>query len=68
MNLTELQELVENQSKAIAILSIRISVLEQILLEKKIISETDVSNKAVELSKDLVEKVQEVIRNNSIKG
>ena len=68
MNLTELQELVENQSKAIAILSIRISVLEQILLEKNIISETDVSNKAVELSKDLVEKVQEVIRNNSIKG
>lgn len=68
MNLAELQELVENQSKAIAILSIRISVLEQILLEKKIISETDVSNKAVELSKDLVEKVQEVIRNNSIKG
>lgn len=62
MNVAENQDLIERQSKAIAILSLRITTLEQILLEKGHITESDVANKATQLGKEFVVQTKEAFK------
>ena len=62
MNNAENQDLIERQSKAIAILSLRVATLEQILLEKGIFNETDVAEKVEQLGKEFMTQTQEAFR------
>ena len=62
MNSVEIQDLIERQSKAIAILSLRVATLEQILLKKGIISESDVAEQAKKLGEEFMNQTQEAFR------
>lgn len=62
MTVAEIHDLIERQSKAIAILSLRVTTLEQILLEKGHINESDVADKATQLGKEFVAQTQEAFR------
>jgi hypothetical protein len=57
-----IQELFINQSQVIATLALRISVLEKLLLDKKIITETEVIDGTRVLGKEFAEKTQEALR------
>lgn len=57
-----LQELFAKQGQAIATLALRITTIEQILLEKGIITETEVTQKAIRLSKEFTLQTQEALR------
>ena len=57
-----IQELFINQSQVIATLALRISVLEKLLLDKKIITETEVIEGTRVLGKEFAEKTQEALR------
>lgn len=57
-----LHELFAKQGQTIAILALRITTIEQILLEKGFISEDEITQKAVQLSKEFAEQAQEAFR------
>lgn len=57
------QEIFLTQSQALATLALRISVLEKLLLEKKIITEAEITKEMQDLSKEFVAKTQEALRN-----
>jgi hypothetical protein len=57
-----IQELFARQGQVIATLALRISVLERLLLNKKILTEADVVEEMTALSKDFKEKTQEALR------
>lgn len=57
-----LKEIFESQGKAIATLAVRLTTIEEILLEKKIITEAEVAEKALNLSKEFVARTQEALR------
>lgn len=57
-----LQELFAKQGQAIATLALRITTIEQILLEKGIITEAEVTQKAIRLSKEFTLQTQEALR------
>jgi len=56
------QELFARQSQVIATLALRISVLEKVLLDKKIITEAEVIKETEALGKEFTEKTQEALR------
>ncbi len=56
------QELLASQSQVIATLALRISVLERLLLEKKLISEDEIRNESDTLSKEFVAQTKEAFR------
>jgi len=56
------EDLIASQSKVIATLALRISVLEKLLLEKKIITEAEIIDKTMVLSKEFITKTQEALR------
>ena len=56
------QELFARQSQVIATLALRISVLEKVLLDKKIITEAEVIKETEVLGKEFAEKTQEALR------
>jgi len=56
------QELFARQSQVIATLALRISVLEKVLLDKKIITEAEVIKETEALGKEFAEKTQEALR------
>lgn len=57
-----LQELFAKQGQAIATLALRLTTIEQILLEKGIITETEVTQTAIRLSKEFTLQTQEALR------
>ncbi len=57
-----LQEIFAKQGQAIATLALRITTIEQILLEKGIINEAEVTQKAIRLSKEFTLQTQEALR------
>jgi hypothetical protein len=57
-----IQELFVSQSQVIATLALRISVLEKLLLDKKIITEAEVIEGTRVLGKEFAEKTQEALR------
>jgi hypothetical protein len=57
-----IQDLFVSQSQVIATLALRISVLEKLLLDKKIITETEVIEGTRVLGKEFAEKTQEALR------
>jgi hypothetical protein len=56
-----LQELFTRQGQAIATLALRITTIEQILLEKEIITDDDITKRAIQLSKEFATKAQEAL-------
>lgn len=56
------QELFAKQGQAIATLALRITTIEQILLEKGLITETEVIQTAIRLSKEFTLQTQEALR------
>jgi hypothetical protein len=57
-----LKDLFDRQGKALATLAVRVTTLEEILLEKGTITEAEVSDKAVQLSKEFVAQTQAAFR------
>lgn len=57
-----LQELFARQGQTIATLALRITTIEQILLEKGFITEDEITQKAIQLSKEFAEQTQEALR------
>jgi hypothetical protein len=57
-----LQELFAKQGQAIATLALRLTTIEQILLGKGIITETEVTQTAIRLSKEFTLQAQEALR------
>lgn len=57
-----LQELFSKQGQAIATLALRLTTIEQILLGKGIITETEVTQTAIRLSKEFTLQTQEALR------
>lgn len=56
------EDLIASQSKVIATLALRVSVLEKLLLGKKIITEAEIVDETVVLSKEFIAKTQEALR------
>lgn len=54
------QELFQKQGKVISTLLLRISVLEQLLLEKGVVTEQELVDKCGKISQEFIEKIQEV--------
>jgi hypothetical protein len=57
-----LKDLFDTQGKAIATLAVRITTLEELLLEKNIISEAEVATKTLKLSHEFVARTHEAFR------
>jgi hypothetical protein len=57
-----IQELFARQGQVIATLALRISALERLLLNKKILIEAEVVEEMIALSKEFTEKTQEALR------
>jgi hypothetical protein len=57
-----IQELFVSQSQVIATLALRISVLEKLLLDKKILTEVEIIKDTEVLSKEFAAKTQEAFR------
>lgn len=57
-----LKDLFDRQGKALATLAVRVTTLEEILLEKGTITEAEITEKAVQLSKEFILKTQAAIR------
>lgn len=62
----EVQDFIINQSQVIAILALRVSVLEKLLLEKKIFTESELSEETKLLSKDFIGKIQDSLQKTLI--
>jgi hypothetical protein len=56
------ERLILSQSQVIATLSLRISVLEKLLLEKKILSEAEVLKTTEVFGKEFIEKTQKAFQ------
>jgi hypothetical protein len=56
------QDILASQSQVIATLALRISVLERLLLEKKLISEDEIRKESDVLSKEFVAQTKEALR------
>jgi hypothetical protein len=63
-----IQELFMSQSQVIATLALRISVLEKLLLDKKILTEEEISKETTLLGKEFAEKIQDSFRKASMKN
>ena len=57
-----LYELFAKQGQTIATLALRITAIEQLLLEKEIITESEITQKSVQLSKEFTLQAQEALR------
>lgn len=57
-----LKELLSKQGQVIATLALRITTLEQILLEKNIVTSDEIAEKAINLSKEFTLQTQEAFR------
>lgn len=57
-----IQELFVSQSQVIATLALRISVLEKLLLDKKILTEEEIIKVTEVLGREFAEKTQEAFR------
>ena len=58
----KIQELITRQGQVIATLALRVTILEQLLLEKKVISEEESAKKATELDRQFTIQLQEALR------
>lgn len=63
-----LKELFEKQGMAIAMLSLRIATLEQVLLEKGYVTEKELEKKSVQLGTEFFEKTQKAIKKAAEEG
>lgn len=62
MDETAIYELFAKQGQAIATLAIRITAMEQMLLDKGVITKAEITEKAEQLSKEFTLQTQEALR------
>ena len=63
----DITELFVSQSQVIATLALRVSVLEKLLLDKKIITDTEVINETQVMAKEFTAKTKEMFQKITIK-